>query len=90
MNPRPRAYESPKPIQSINRLTVSQPVELSKLSKSYVSQVKHGKRPPSQKLLEAFNQVNNQRVKMAETALPYSSSLDKHTGFSLVYLPGIR
>jgi integrase/recombinase XerC len=35
----------------LNKLSVSQIAELSNLSKAYISQVKHGKRPPSQKLL---------------------------------------
>ena len=38
----------------LNKLTVSQLAELSKLSKAYISQVKHGKRPPSQNLLDAL------------------------------------
>jgi len=41
----------------LNKVSVSQIAELSKLSKSYVSQVKHGKRPPSKKLLEALSQL---------------------------------
>ncbi len=40
-------------------MTVSQLAELSNLSKAYISQVKHGKRPPSEKLLEALKQVNH-------------------------------
>jgi transcriptional regulator with XRE-family HTH domain len=35
-------------------LTVSQIAELSNLSKSYISQVKNGKRPPSKRLLLAL------------------------------------
>jgi site-specific recombinase XerD len=35
----------------LNKLSVSQIAELSNLSKSYISQVKNSKRPPSQKLL---------------------------------------
>jgi integrase/recombinase XerC len=38
----------------LNNLSVSELAELSNLSKAYISQVKHGKRPPSQKLLEAL------------------------------------
>jgi len=38
----------------LNKLPVSQLAELSNLSKAYISQVKHGKRPPSQKLLNAL------------------------------------
>lgn len=43
----------------LNKVGVSQIAELSKLSKSYVSQVKNGKRPPSQKLLEILQQFSN-------------------------------
>ena len=39
----------------LNKLSVSQLAELSNLSKAYISQVKHGKRPASQKLIEALN-----------------------------------
>jgi len=39
-------------LQSLNSLSVTQIAELSKFSKSYISQVKHGKCPPSKKLLE--------------------------------------
>jgi len=35
-------------------LTVSELAELSSLSKAYISQVKHGKRPPSEKLIQAL------------------------------------
>ena len=38
----------------LNKLSVSELAELSGLSKSYISQVKHKKRPPSQKLLAAL------------------------------------
>ena len=36
----------------LNKLSVSELAELSKLSKAYISQVKHGKRPPSQRLVD--------------------------------------
>jgi integrase/recombinase XerC len=36
-------------------MTVSELAELSKLSKAYISQVKHGQRPPSKKLIEALD-----------------------------------
>ena len=39
----------------LNKLSVSKLAQLSNLSKSYISQIKHGKRPPSQKLLEALS-----------------------------------
>ena len=63
MNPRPKAYESSQSIQLLNKLSVSQIAELSKLSKSYVSQVKHGSRPPSDKLLDSLRQLQNQHTK---------------------------
>jgi len=36
-------------------MSVSELAELSKLSKAYISQVKHGVRPPSQRLIEALS-----------------------------------
>ena len=41
-------------LKQLNKLTVSQLAELSNLSKAYISQVKHGKRSPSPKLLDAL------------------------------------
>jgi len=41
-------------LKLLNKLTVSQLAELSNLSKAYISQVKHGKRSPSPKLLNAL------------------------------------
>ncbi|MCX6004806.1 MAG: helix-turn-helix transcriptional regulator, partial [Chloroflexi bacterium] len=38
----------------LNKLSVSELAELSKLSKSYISQVKNGKRNPSEKLIQAI------------------------------------
>jgi site-specific recombinase XerD len=38
----------------LNKLGVTELAELSNLSKSYISQVKHGKCPPSQKLVDAI------------------------------------
>jgi len=38
----------------LNKLSVSQIAELSNLSKAYISQVKNGKRPPSQKLIASL------------------------------------
>ncbi len=38
-------------LKQLNKLSVSQLAELSNLSKAYISQVKHGKCPPSQRLL---------------------------------------
>ena len=54
MNPRPKAYETARPLHLLNKLSVTEISRLSKLSKSYISQVKHGKRPPSKRLLEAL------------------------------------
>jgi integrase len=44
----------PLTLKLLNKLTVSELAELSKLSKPYISQVKHGKRPPSEKLINAL------------------------------------
>ncbi len=41
-------------LHSLNSLSVTEISELSKFSKSYISQVKHGKCPPSRKLLEVL------------------------------------
>ena len=38
----------------LNKLSVAEAAELSNLSRSYVSQVKHGKRPPSEKFLRCL------------------------------------
>ncbi len=54
LNRRPRAYEASDQLQSLNTLSVTQIAELSKFSKSYISQVKHRKCPPSKKLLEVL------------------------------------
>ena len=47
-------------LKLLNKLTVSQLAELSKLSKAYISQVKNGKRPPSKKLIEALTELDRQ------------------------------
>ncbi len=47
----------------LNKLSVSQLAELSNLSKAYISQVKHGKRPASDKLLESLHQFQGRRIK---------------------------
>jgi len=39
----------------LNKLPVSTLAELSNLSKAYISQVKHGKRPPSERLLRSLH-----------------------------------
>ncbi len=46
---------SPTRLRLLNKLTVSRAAELSGLSKSYISQVKHGKCRPSQRLLDAID-----------------------------------
>jgi site-specific recombinase XerD len=43
----------------LNKLPVSQLAESSKLSKAYISQVKHGKRPASQNLLHALREFDH-------------------------------
>jgi len=63
LNQRPKAYESSQSIKLLNKLTVSQLAELSNLSKAYISQVKHGKRPASEKLLESLRQFQRQHTK---------------------------
>ncbi len=50
-----------EPLQSLNSLSVTKISELSKFSKSYISQVKHGKCPPSTKLLEVL-QNHHRRI----------------------------
>ena len=50
----------PHSLKLLNKLTVSQLAELSKLSKAYISQVKNGKRPPSKKLIEALAELDRQ------------------------------
>jgi len=57
-NPRPKAYESLDLLQLLNRLSVTEISKLSKLSKAYISQVKHGNRPPSKRLLEKLTSYN--------------------------------
>jgi integrase/recombinase XerD len=54
LNPRPKAYEALDQARLLNNLGVTEISELSKLSKAYISQVKHGRRPPSRKLLETL------------------------------------
>jgi len=61
LNPRPKAYESSDRLQLLNTLSVTEISELSKLSKAYISQVKHGNRPPSKRLLENLTSYNGCR-----------------------------
>jgi len=53
-NHRPKAYEALDPLELLNSLSVTETSLLSKLSKAYISQVKNGRRPPSQKLIEVL------------------------------------
>ena len=48
----PLLRRQPNTLKLLNKLTASELAELSKLSKSYVSQVKHGKCLPSQRLFD--------------------------------------
>jgi integrase len=48
-----------EPLQLLNSLSVTKISELSKFSKSYISQVKHGKCQPSKKLLEVLESYHN-------------------------------
>ncbi len=43
-------------LKLLNKMTVTELAQLSSLSKSYISQVKHGKCPPSQRLLDVLGQ----------------------------------
>jgi hypothetical protein len=53
--PTPRCLEGIKPVsEMLNKMPVSQIAVLSKLSKSYILQVKSGKRPISQKLVMRY------------------------------------
>ena len=45
-------------LKMLNKLSVSELAELSKMSKAYISQVKNGKRPPSQQLLSLLENLN--------------------------------
>ncbi|MFC2003868.1 hypothetical protein ACFLV4_08030 [Chloroflexota bacterium] len=45
----------------LNKLTVTELAELSKFSKAYISQVKHGLRPPSKRLLDALAEQTRER-----------------------------
>jgi len=47
----------------LNKYSVSQLAELSNLSKSYISQVKHGKRPPSKILIRVLYQLHDTQNK---------------------------
>lgn len=51
-------FKSFNSVRLLNKLPVSTLVELSNFSKSYISQVKHGKRPPSQNFLNALQKLD--------------------------------
>ena len=60
----PDGFEVREALSSLlNKCSVSQLAELSKLSKSYISQVKHGKRPPSKTLIRVLFQLHDTRNK---------------------------
>ena len=48
-------------LKLLNKLSVTQLAELSNLSKAYISQVRHGKRSPSQKLLNVLVRMDKPR-----------------------------
>ena len=62
----------PDTLKMLNKLTVSELAELSKLSKAYISQVKHGKRPPSKKLIQSLAELPSKNKKVS---LNYSTAL---------------
>ena len=71
----PNGFEVLTPVSSLlNKVSVTKLAELSNLSKAYVSQVKHGKRPPSQKLLQALAQFYDQKSK--KNGLSVSRAID--------------
>jgi len=47
----------------LNKMSVSELAELSNLSKPYISQVKSGKRPPAQKLLQCLKCLHEEKTK---------------------------
>ena len=57
----PNGFEVPPNVfRLLNKLTVTELAKLSNFSKSYISQVKHGKCPPSRKLLQALQDFKGQ------------------------------
>ena len=60
----PNGFEVPPNVfKLLNKLTVTELAKLSNFSKSYISQVKHGKCPPSRRLLQALKDFKGQRQK---------------------------
>ena len=60
-------------LKLLNKTSISTIAEKTKLSKSYISQVKHGKRPPSQKLVQALQSLYN---KPQENGHDWQKALD--------------
>jgi len=55
---RKRILSPTSALKLLNKMTASELAELSNFSKSYISQVRHKKRPPSKKLLEELQRLN--------------------------------
>jgi transcriptional regulator with XRE-family HTH domain len=63
----PDGFEVPPFVfKLLNKLPVSELAQLSNLSKAYISQVKHGKRPPSQKLVQTILDFQKNRGRQYE------------------------
>ena len=82
-----------EPLQSLNSLSVTKISELSKFSKAYISQVKHGKCPPSKKLLKALSSYE----RSTQTEIDYFNlfmmsrqSTETSETISLIYFYYIR
>ena len=60
-------------LKLLNKLSVTELAELSNSSKSYISQVKCGKRPPSEKLLEALSKQGKDK---RPNAMDYDTALE--------------
>ncbi len=56
-------------LKSLNKLPVTQLAELTNLSKSYISQVRHGKKPPSQKIIDVLYQLQKRNTKASRDYL---------------------
>ena len=53
-------------LKLLNKLSVSRLAELSNLSKAYISQVKHGIRPPSQRLIDVLESLQDSKVQKSQ------------------------
>jgi len=53
-----RILSPPSALKLLNKMTISELADLSNFSKSYISQVKHKKRPPSKRLLEELAKLD--------------------------------